>query len=109
MVFASTDPYLGEKAGGGTGGVLGFLLLGALIYFCCFKGKGKGLGGKFQGLPFGGRRNQAPGGGMAQDGASFPMNDPNFIPNQQYSEPPGQPGQQPPPYSPQYQPGAPNA
>lgn len=33
-----TGNDVGEKAGGGVGGVLGLLLIGGLIYFCCCRG-----------------------------------------------------------------------
>lgn len=33
-----TGSDVGEKAGGGVGGVIGLLLIGGLIYFCCCRG-----------------------------------------------------------------------
>ncbi|XP_076039819.1 uncharacterized protein LOC143024693 isoform X7 [Oratosquilla oratoria] len=122
---------VGEKAGGGVGGVIGLLLIGGLIYFCCIKGgKGKNILSKIPGVNF----RQGGAGGQMQMQQGPPMQDPNATPLHTYV-PPGQPGapppqaypgsypaypayppqgapyategQQPPPYTQQYQPTAP--
>ena len=83
------DPHMGEKAGGGAGGVMGLLLIGALIYFCCFRGKNKSRGqGMMSRLPIIGNRFQQPQPHGADMGpAAYPMNDPHFIPNNPNMQP----------------------
>ncbi|XP_037796660.1 calcium-binding protein P-like isoform X4 [Penaeus monodon] len=117
---------VGEKAGGGVGGVIGLLLIGGLIYFCCCRGgKHKQVMNRFQGLPFM-RGGQAGGQGPVALQSQPVQQDPNFgsqhtyvppgqpVPQGQYP-PPQQPyptgypvdGQKPPPYTQEYQPNAP--
>ncbi|XP_045612668.1 calcium-binding protein P isoform X4 [Procambarus clarkii] len=117
---------IGEKAGGSVGGILGLLLIGGLLYFCCCRGgKHKEVMNRFQGLPFmRGGGAQAPGGAVQMQQSAYVQQDPNFGAQHTYippgtevqpgQYPPQQPypagytadGQQPPPYTQQYQPNA---
>ncbi|KAK7077925.1 hypothetical protein SK128_003141 [Halocaridina rubra] len=95
---------VGEKAGGGVGGIVGLLIIGGLIYFCCCRGgKGKEMMNKFGGgkIPFIGGRG-GPGAGVPMQ-QSMPMQqDPNFDVSQAYVPPGGDPnaGPYPPPQQP---------
>ncbi|XP_042863850.1 calcium-binding protein P-like isoform X3 [Penaeus japonicus] len=93
---------VGEKAGGGVGGVIGLLLIGGLIYFCCCRGgKNKQVTNMFQGLPFM-RGGRAAGQGPVALQSQPVQQDPNFGSQHTYV-PPGQPvppGQYPPPQQP---------
>ncbi|XP_071514894.1 uncharacterized protein [Panulirus ornatus] len=93
-----------EEVGGGVGGVLGLLLIGGLIYFCCCRGgKHKEVMHRFQGLPFmRGRGAQAPGGAMQMQQSPHTQQDPSFGSQHTYIPPGDQapPGQYPPPQQP---------